>query len=135
MRARKSDGSPGSHPHIDRPNWRPATTIDEYVANCSDGLEQFSQRHAAKLLGWPRIAVWRAMLIAEIPADLFEHLLNSEIQSPRALAAIALALRVGNSADVETCPHCGEVIRVRSHVNAKAVKIVNKWIERHGVAQ
>jgi integrase len=41
-------GSPGSHPHSDRPNWQPATTIDDYLRNCREGLEEYPDRRAAK---------------------------------------------------------------------------------------
>jgi hypothetical protein len=57
-------GSHGSHPHA-RPNWRPAETIDEYMSNCREGLEDFSDRRAAKLLGMTRIQLYRAKLMAE----------------------------------------------------------------------
>jgi hypothetical protein len=124
--------SPGSHPHSDRPNWRPAETIEEYAQNCKEGLEQFSDRRAAKLLGWPRIMVYRAMLISELPDDLFERLLHcpGKVPSPKTLAQIALSLRDGNRiAEVERCPHCGGVVRERPLVGNKLVAIVNQWID------
>ena len=31
------DGSPGSHPHSDRPNWQPAETIADYARNIRVG--------------------------------------------------------------------------------------------------
>ena len=51
------DGSPGSHPHSDRPNWRPAETADEYLRNCREGLEQYSDRKFARLTGMSRIGL------------------------------------------------------------------------------
>ena len=38
-RASAQGGSPGSHPHSDRPNWRPAETVEEYLNNVREGLE------------------------------------------------------------------------------------------------
>jgi hypothetical protein len=52
----RDDGSRGSHPHSDRPNWRPAETYDEYVSNCQEGLEEWSERRAAKLLACPELS-------------------------------------------------------------------------------
>ena len=66
--------SPGSHPHSDRPNWEPAETANDYLRNCREGLEAYSDRRMAKLLGWSRAHLWRAKLMAEIPEDLFERL-------------------------------------------------------------
>jgi hypothetical protein len=67
--------------------------------------------------------------MAEIPEELFERLLDARVHGTKALAQIALALRDGNRvADVERCPHCGAVIRIRGLVNDKAVKIINEWI-------
>ena len=34
----------------------------------------------------------------------------------------------GASADIETCPHCGEVLRVRGRWHAETAKVVNKWL-------
>ena len=84
--------SPGSHPHEDRPNWRRAETIDEYVNNCREGLEQYSDRRAAKLFGVSRAKLWRMQLMAEIPEDLFDRLLQLRpVPSTKALALIAQA--------------------------------------------
>lgn len=65
--------SPGSHPHSNRPNWEPAETANDYLRNCRDGLEAYSDRRMAKLLGWSRAHLWRAKLMAEIPEDLFDR--------------------------------------------------------------
>src|SRR5262249_32641963 len=128
--------SPGSHPHADRPNWRPAESYDEYLANCRDGLESYSERRVAKLFGMSRAALWRAELMAELPNELFEHILaeakrQSVKLSEKALAQVALALRRGNNvAEVERCPHCGGVLRIRAHVSAKLADIVNQWLSK-----
>ena len=41
--------SPGSHPHSDRPNWQPAETANDYLRNCQDGLEAYTDRRMAKI--------------------------------------------------------------------------------------
>lgn len=132
--------SPGSHPHSDRPNWHAAETIEEYVENCREGLEQYSDRRAAKLLGWSRTELWRAKLISTIPDGLFEFILEQGRPAPsvKALAQVALALQRGgnNIAEVERCPHCGGVLRIRGLVSNKLTGIVNQWLRDHsdGVA-
>jgi hypothetical protein len=47
--------SSGSNPHSDRPNWQPADNIDDYLRNCTEGLETYTDSRAAKLLGWTRV--------------------------------------------------------------------------------
>ena len=42
------------------------------------------------------------------------------------------ALRRGNTADVERCPHCGGVIRVRQAVGERARDVVNAWLAERG---
>jgi 8-oxo-dGTP diphosphatase len=108
------DGSLGSHPHSDWPNWQPAETIDDYARNIREGLEEYSDRRAAKLLGRSRIYVYRAKLVAELPDTLFERLLDADVVSSKTLANVALVLRRNDprSADVERCPHSGEVFCV-----------------------
>ena len=126
--------SPGSHSHSDQPNWRPAETLDTYVANCREGLETYSDRHAARLLGASRAAVWRWKRMAELPDDLFEKLLTTSkrVPSTKALANVALALRGNDRADAECCPHCGGVVRVRNRVGAEFSQIVNEWLANGG---
>src|SRR6059058_774809 len=44
-------------------------------------------------------------------------------------AAVALALHSGEvTCDAERCPHCGGLLRVRQHLSAEVVKIVNDWV-------
>ncbi len=124
-------GSPGSHPHSDRPNWQPAETADEYVRNCQDGLEAYSERRMAKLLGVSRAALWRWKLMAEIPEELFQRLLAGadHVPSTKELANVARALSGrGPSHDAERCPHCGEVLRVRGRWRPGTAKVVNEWL-------
>ena len=47
-------------------NWQPAETIEDYLRNCREGSEEYSERRAAQLLGWPRMKVYRAKLMADI---------------------------------------------------------------------
>jgi hypothetical protein len=129
-------GSPGSHPHSDRPNWRPAETFDEYLSNCRDGLEKFSERRAAKLLGVPRAQLWRWKLMAEIPKDLLDLILATAKRekiklSTKMLAYVGQSLRTWNvGRDVECCPNCGHVLRVRRHVHPKVVACINAWVDK-----
>jgi hypothetical protein len=127
--------SPGSHPHSDRPNWRPAETIDEYFENCRDGVEKYSERRVAKLMGMTPIEAWRARVAAEIPEALFEHIMQEHRRldfsiSLKALAQVALALRRGknDAAEVQCCPHCGGVLRIRALVSKQLLEVVNQWL-------
>jgi hypothetical protein len=128
-------GSPGSHPHTDQPNWRPADTYEEYIVNCREGLETYSERRVAKLLGMSRIHLWRAHMMAAIPDDLFELLMVAGRRNPRILSSKALASigqmftrDVDNVAEVEHCPHCGGLVRIRPRVNAKLARVVADWL-------
>jgi hypothetical protein len=120
---------PGSHPHADQPNWRPADTFADYVRNCQEGLEPYSDRRAAKLLGISRAELWRWKLMAELPEALFESLLKEgRKSSSKALASVASALKGnGREADAELCPHCGGVLRMRLRVSSEYRKIVDGW--------
>jgi hypothetical protein len=121
----------GSAPRGAIPNWLPAQTIEDYVANCREGLERYSDSRAAELLGWSRIQVWRAKLMAELPEELLDRLIENGILSSKALANVALALRGGHNApvDIERCPHCSGVLRVRAHVGGKALEAISTWID------
>ena len=66
-------GTPGSHGR----NWQPADNIEDYLRNCREGLENYSERHLAKLLGMSRIKLYRTRMVAAIPESLFERLLSS----------------------------------------------------------
>ena len=124
----------GATPHADRPNWQPATTFDEYLANCREGLEEWSERRAAKLYGVSRAELWRWKLMAAIPEDRFERLLQADRAagvepSTTHLAAVGRALIEGPLEDeVECCPHCGGVLRFRSRVPRHLAKVVVEWM-------
>jgi hypothetical protein len=107
-------------------NWAPAETIGDYMRNCREGLEVFSERRAAKLMGWSRAHMRRVTLMAELPEDLFEALLEGLLPHPsnRELANIALALRGGNTFEPRYCPHCGGLLRVGRGFSDKAWAIV-----------
>jgi len=111
-------GSPGSHPHADQRNWKPAKTFEEYRHNCDEGLEQWSERRAATLLGISRTELWRWKLMAELPEDLFEQLLVTFPRpTTKALADVALVLRGKAREERECCPNCGWTLRVREPVS------------------
>jgi hypothetical protein len=123
---------PGEHPHFDRPNWRPAETLDEYLLNVREGLEKHSVERFTKLLGMGRTQSWRARQMAHIPDGLFERLLKGGVNGTKQLAQVGLAFRreEGNRpAEIELCPHCGEVVRVRWLVGTKARKVIQQWID------
>jgi hypothetical protein len=124
-------GYPGSHPHADRPNWLPAETADDYLRNCREGLEEFSERRMARLLGLPRMKLWQIQMMAEIPDALFERLLCRK-PSTKALAQIG-AFLAGKppKEDVERCPCCGHVLRVR-WLRTDLAKITSEWLASSG---
>jgi hypothetical protein len=125
-----SDGEGGS-PGSQWRNWSPATNIDDYLRNCREGLETYSDRHAAGLLGWSRAMVWRAKLVNDLPRDLFEALISEErrsVPSVRELAKISLALQGRSAAEIDRCPHCGAALRVRSVCIAESAAIVDRWL-------
>lgn len=132
MKRAPKTGSPVSHD--ERRNWKPADTFEEFMANCREGLETFSERRAAKLLGVSRADIQRWVFMASLPKDLFERLLTSHRQTGRRIgekemAAIALALQGRTrSHEVEHCPHCRGVIRVRLPWHKTTGKIVNEWL-------
>jgi len=112
------------------PNWQPATTLADYLRNLDEGLEEYSERRMSSLLGWPRVRLQRAKLMAEIPDGLFEHLLARGVLSSKALANVALAFRRAGrfSGDIERCPHCHAVLRVREHVTPAVRDAIHAWL-------
>jgi hypothetical protein len=129
-------GPPGSHPHADQPNWKPAGNAEDYLRNCEDGLEKLSERRLAKLFGVSRIELWRWRMMAWLPDDLFDALLKGRRPSTKALAAIAVALQNGGPVgDAERCPRCGGVLRVRPSVSRENIKIVVQWLNKREAAE
>jgi hypothetical protein len=129
MRLPNDTGSPGSHLR----NWSPAETFDDYLRNCKEGLETWSERRVAKLLGLSSARLWRCMWMAELPEDLFEALLArgrtaTKFPTSRQFANIARALRGDLTREVERCPHCGEVLRVRNVCSPELAEVVNQWL-------
>lgn len=126
--------SPGSHPHSDQPNWKPAAKFEDYLSNCREGLEQYSERRVVLLLGWSRAKLWRAKMMAMIPEEVFGALLenpSSDI-SIKALAEVGQMFSVGVQAEsVECCPHCGHQLRVRPRISAKNAQIILRVLEEH----
>jgi hypothetical protein len=127
---------PGGHPHANQPNWWPADTAEDYLANCLEGLEEDSKRRLAKLFGISRAELWRWEMMACLPDDLFDALLKGSRQSSKSLAAIAAALQNGGPVgDAERCPHCGGVLRVRPSVSRDNIKIVVQWLHKREAAE
>lgn len=123
--------SPGSHPHSDRPNWQPAESVDEYMANCREGLETYSERRFCKLVGWSRAQSWRAKMLATIPEELFEMLVTGRKTSTRELAIVG-SLFVGDGhtrgVEVDRCPHCQGVLRVRTGISKDTNRVIDAWL-------
>jgi len=128
-------GSPGNHPHADRPNWQPGDAADDYFERVKAGLDPFSQRRAAKALGVSRSSLRRWMSAATIPEDLFERLLATHKTSTKELAAVGDALAAGQlSESIERCPHCSGMLRIRASVRPSTLKVVNDWLREREAA-
>jgi hypothetical protein len=110
------------------------------MRNVAEGLERYSDRRAAQLIGWSRTQLWRARMMANIPDDLFELLLSeartlakltSKFTSTKELAAIGHALHRGHvDQHHERCWHCGATLRVRASVRPEMLEVVNDWLRR-----
>ena len=70
---------PGEHSHSDRPNWRPAETVEEYLSNIAEGLERYSVERMTKMLGLNRTQAWRCKQMGNIPEGLFMRLLKGGV--------------------------------------------------------
>jgi hypothetical protein len=111
------------------PNWQTATTAADYLRNCREGPEDYSDRRFASLMGWSRIRLYRARLMAELPEPLFDRLLDAGVTSSRELANIALAFREGkNTAEGERCPHCGGALRSRYRIGKASRGAIQAWL-------
>ena len=125
---------PGEHPHSDRPNWRPAETLDEYLSNCQEGLEQYTYDRDYKLIGMNRMEGWRCRKWNQLPPDLIDYLLSQRKVklSSRGLAQIAQFFERGgkNFAEVQCCPNCGYKLRTRYLVPPKVMDLLSEWTEQ-----
>lgn len=94
-------------------------------------MEKPSIDRLVKLLDINRTHAWRARQLQHIPNGLFDRLLKGGVYGLKQLAQVGIALqRDGNQpAEIERCPHCGEVVRVRWLVGTKARKIISQWID------
>jgi hypothetical protein len=129
----ETTGSPGSHPHSDRPNWRPGDDdADELLRQkIADALRDGkSERHLAKLLELPRTTLWRGKKLAAIPDGLYERLAYAHV-GRKAMIYIGRYCETGELPGVETerCPHCGHKLRVRAVGIRRAIDVLNKWID------
>lgn len=78
------------------------------------GPERSARRQAAEAAGLSRSQMWRAMQVADIPADEFEALVESDTP-PTVTELVELSRqqkghspRSTRPARREFCPHCGE---------------------------
>jgi hypothetical protein len=137
MTETKDSGSPGSHPHSNRPNWQPGDDdaddlLGQKIADARrDGK---SERHIAKLLGIPRMVVWRGKIFREIPPELFERLITARptIGSKAILYIGRLCRGERPSPEMESCPHCGYVLRVRDKSVLRALDVMEQWLRDGG---
>jgi hypothetical protein len=135
-----SNGSPGSHSHADRPNWRPGDddANELQIQKIGDALRDgASERHLAKLLDLSRMQLWRGKMAARIPEPLLDRLFEArragliKALSMKSLAAIGRALEDGEllRGEVERCPNCGHTLRVRPDVSQAVINVVADWIQ------
>jgi hypothetical protein len=123
------NGPPGSHPHADRPNWHQAENFDDYRRNCAEGLEQWSERRVAKLLGMTRASLWPAQLMAATPKELFERLMALKPRPARKELELVGRIFRGDdnpAVEIERCPHCGKMIRHRG-LKPATIKAIEDW--------
>jgi hypothetical protein len=66
---------------------------DDYLRHCREGLEDYSERRLATLMGVFRISLYRARLMAELPEGLFKQPFDKGVCNSRALANGAFAFR------------------------------------------
>jgi hypothetical protein len=126
-------GSPGSHPHSDRPNWRPGDDdADELLTQkIRDALRSgvASEREIARLTGLSRKQIWQFKLWAAIPAGLWDRLVAAQV-GKRGAAVIGRIYRGRpvKRPEIECCPNCGQVLRVRNKSVLRAFDIMDAWI-------
>lgn len=103
-------------PGNNRRNWQPADNINDYLQNCREGLETYSDSRVAKFLGVSRTQIWRMKWAVEVPEDLFNLMLaeKDHVPSLKEVAEIGRALHGKGGPEIECCPHCGGTLRVRN---------------------
>jgi hypothetical protein len=123
-------GFPGSRGR----NWRPGDDDSEdlLLQKLLDALRDGkSEREVAKLLNVPRTLFWHAKKLNAIPQGLFERLLAARVGA-KALTYIGRLCEHGVEelppVEVERCPACGHLLRVRSAGLKRALDVYNKWI-------
>ena len=126
---------PGEHTLADQRNWQPATTLDDYLANCREGLEAYSDKRAAKLLGVSRAKVQRMKQMAFIPDELFDRLLDGAFADKKNTLSTTELARIGQTLEgrgkteeIEACPCCGYELRVRRRISKRSTEIVLGWL-------
>jgi hypothetical protein len=111
--------------------------LEEYLSNCTEGLEKYTYKRAFELLEFNRTHGWRIRLLGELPEGLFDFIfaecrrLGKKPPQLRGLANIALALRDGNKIESEHCPNCGMPLRFRQRVPRWLAEIVDGWINQN----
>jgi hypothetical protein len=128
----KTDGSPGSHPHSARPNWQPGDDdVEELqLQKLADALRDGKgERHIAKLLGVSRMMFWRGRAMAAIPKGLRERLIAARV-GKKAMIYVGRPCSGDEEVrpEVERCPHCGGLLRVRNKDILHALDILQQWI-------
>src|SRR5215469_14844414 len=78
-----------------------------------------------------RVQLYRCKMLAEIPEGPFEELLARNVGN-RAMVALGETLSRGGSysPEVERCPHCGEVLRVRRHIDERVADAIEVWLAK-----
>lgn len=106
-------------------NSQPPTTPHEYLRNCQKGIEPFSERRFAKLMGWSPIHLYRVKLMAELPEAFFDALQAARLRGTKIVATLAVVFRLGDphEADAGRCPHCGGALGVPSRIHRKALEV------------
>src|SRR5262245_47273795 len=126
-------GSPGSHPHSERPNWQPGDDDAEelQLQKIKDALRDGkSERQIAKLLGVSRMMFWRGRLISAIPDGLLERLFRARVGTKALIYIARLGCDPNNipAVEIERCPHCGHALRARNKSILRALDIMQQWI-------
>jgi hypothetical protein len=125
-------GSPGNHPHSNRPNWQPGDDdADELLTHkIADALRDGkSERQIAKLLDISRMMIWRSKIFAAIPKGLFERLMAAHVGEKGLIFIGRLCSNPDNppEIEIECCPNCGAKLRARSKSILHAIDVMRQW--------